>query len=175
LRRLNGQTAHGYAGAVRAGSGATDATFRGRVGYPIHAITSTSDSVYAAGDGPGGHLVAWNTAGAAKFPTVQTDGGAQAVTVIGGEVYVGGHRDKVCTTGLRRNSRGGFDCQGTAVTRRKLLSVDAHTGRLTSWNPGANSPPGVYAMAAVPGGRLAAGGDFTQVHRSTRNHFALFG
>jgi len=55
--------------------------------------------MYAAGDGSGGHLVAWRPDGSLKFPTVQTDGGAQAVAVLDGEVYVGGHQDNVCLTG----------------------------------------------------------------------------
>jgi len=79
--------------------------------------------------------VAWTPTGALKFPTVQTDGGAQAVTVLGGEVYVGGHWDNVCPQGLSQGTGGNFNCAGTALTRYKLLSVDEVSGRLTDWNP----------------------------------------
>jgi hypothetical protein len=172
--RLNGETAHGYAAALNASSGAIDATFRGRVRYTIHALAVTSDSVYAAGDGSGGHLVAWNTAGSIKFPTVQTDGGAQAVAVLDGEVYVGGHWDYACPEGVSQSTGGSFNCQGTAVTRRKLLSVDEDTGELTNWAPVANSPLGVFALTTTSSGLLVAGGDFTRVNQIARNRFALF-
>jgi hypothetical protein len=130
--------------------------------------------VYAAGDGSGGHLVAWTPTGALKFPTVQTDGGAQAVTVLGGEVDVGGHWDNVCPQGVSQGTGGNFNCAGTALTRHKLLSVDEASGRLTDWNPGANSPLGVFGLTAASG-TLAAGGDFTRVAGVARGRFALFG
>jgi hypothetical protein len=173
--RLNGETAHGYAGALNASSGAIDTAFRGRVRYTIRAIVSTADSVYAAGDGSGGHLVAWDTAGAIKFPTVQTDGGAQAVAVLGGEVYVGGHWDYVCPNGVSQTTGGSFDCQGTAVTRRKLLSVDEDTGQLTAWAPVANSPLGVFTLTPTSGGLLVAGGDFTRVNQVAHSRLTRFG
>jgi hypothetical protein len=171
---LNGQAAHGYAGAVDPATGAVVDAFRGRVRYSIHALAATADGVYAAGDGSGGHLVAWTPTGAIKFPTVQTDGGAQAVTVLDGEVYVGGHWDYVCPEGVSQGTSGNFNCAGTALTRRKLLSVDEASGRLTDWNPGANSPLGVFGLT-VAGGTLAAGGDFTRVGGAARGRFALFG
>lgn len=174
---LNGATAHGYAAAVDAATGATVDAFRGRVRYPlypVHALAATADGVYAAGDGSGGHLVGWTPTGALKFPTVQTDGGAQAVTVLDGEVYAGGHWDNVCPEGVSQGTGGDFNCAGSALTRHKLLSVDEATGRLTDWNPGANSPLGVFGLTAA-GGTLAAGGDFTRVAGVARGRFALFG
>jgi hypothetical protein len=171
---LDGQAAHGYAGAVDAASGAIVDAFRGRVRYSVHDLAATADGVYAAGDGSGGHLVAWTPTGALKFPTVQTDGGAQAVTVLGGEVYLGGHWDNVCPEGVSQGTGGNFNCAGTALTRHKLLSVDEASGRLTGWNPGANSPLGVFGLTAA-GGTLAAGGDFTRVAGVARGRFALFG
>jgi hypothetical protein len=169
-----GGAARGRLAAVDAASGAIVDAFRGRVRYSIHALAATADGVYAAGDGSGGHLVAWTPTGALKFPTVQTDGGAQAVTVLGGEVYAGGHWDNVCPEGVSQGTGGGFNCAGSALTRHKLLSVDEATGRLTDWNPGANSPLGVFGLTAA-GGTLAAGGDFTRVAGVARGHFALFG
>jgi hypothetical protein len=173
--RLDGDPAHGHAGAVDAASGAVDAGFRARVGFPVRAITSTATSVYAAGDGLGGQLVGWTTAGAAKFPTLQTDGGGQAVAVIGQELYLGGHFDNVCPDGVRQDGAGRSVCSGAAQPRRKLLSVDAGSGRPTAWDPGLNSPLGVFALAPVAGGSLAAGGDFTRVGGAAHRRLALFG
>jgi hypothetical protein len=137
-----GGSARGRLAAVDAGSGAIVDAFRGRVRYSIHALAATADGVYAAGDGSGGHLVAWTPTGALKFPTVQTDGGAQAVTVLGGEVYAGGHWDNVCPEGVSQGTGGGFDCAGSALTRPKLLSVDEATG---------GSPTGTRAPTARSG------------------------
>jgi hypothetical protein len=81
--RLGGDPARAYLGAVDAAGGAVDPRFAARVGFPVHAVTTTATSVYGAGDGLGGQLGAWTTAGAAKFPTLQTDGGGQAIAVIG--------------------------------------------------------------------------------------------
>ena len=174
---LNGSATHGYFGAVDPASGASDAAFRGRIRYKVSDVAATADAVYAAGDGSGGHLVAFRPDGTLRFPTVQTDGGAQAVAVLGGEVYVGGHYDNVCLTGNGTSGTGGgFSCTGAQVTRHKLFSVDAATGAVTDWNPGADSPLGVFALAADPGlGTLDAGGDFTRVHQRSQPHFAQFG
>jgi hypothetical protein len=173
---LNGAANHGYFGPVDPATGANLA-FAGRIRYKVGDIAATADGIYAAGDGAGGHLVAFRPDGTLKFPTVQTDGGAQAVAVLDGEVYLGGHWDNVCLTGnVTGGTGGGFVCAGAQATRHKLLSVDAASGAVTAWNPGANSPLGVFALAANPAvGALEAGGDFTRVHQRTQPHFAQFG
>jgi hypothetical protein len=66
--RLGGDPARGYLGAVDAGSGAVDGGFAARVGFPVHAVTTTATSVYGAGDGLGGQLGAWTTAGRPSSP-----------------------------------------------------------------------------------------------------------
>jgi hypothetical protein len=173
---LNGTTQHGFAGAVDPVGGAIVNGFAGRVRYQVTALTVTGDTVYAAGDGSGGHLVAWRPDGSLKFPTVQTDGGAQAVAVLDGEVYVGGHQDNVCLTGNgTQGTGGGFSCNGARATRHKLFSVNATTGAVTGWDPNANSPLGIFTLAASPAaGTVAAGGDFTLVGGRSQRHFALF-
>jgi len=173
--RLGGDPARAYLGAVDAAGGAVDPRFAARVGFPVHAVTTTATSVYGAGDGLGGQLGAWTTAGAAKFPTLQTDGGGQAIAVIGAEVYLGGHFGNICPAGTRLDGAGRSVCAGAGTSRRKLLSVDAASGRPTAWNPSANSALGVFAMAPTAAGGLAAGGDFTQVGGAATRRLALFG
>jgi hypothetical protein len=112
---------------------------------------------------------------AAKFPTLQTDGGGQAIAVIGGEVYLGGHFDNVCPGDTHLDGAGRSVCTGAGTARRKLLSVDTASGRPTAWNPSANSALGVFAMAPTAAGSLAAGGDFTQVGGTAVRRLALFG
>jgi hypothetical protein len=174
---LNGGTLHGYAAALDPATGAIDPSFQGKVRYKIESFAVASDGVYAAGDGAGGHLIGWNLDGSLKFPTVQTDGGVQATAVLNGEVYAGGHFDNVCLTGNGTSGTGGgFTCIGAQATRHKLLSVDATTGTITGWNPGANSPLGVFTLAANPAsGTLDAGGDFTLVAGQSQPYFAQFG
>jgi hypothetical protein len=173
---LNGGTLHGYTGAVDPVTGAVDDGFAGKVRYRINALAVTDDGVYAAGDGSGGHLIGWRPDGSLKFPTVQTDGGAQAVAVLNGEVYAGGHYDNVCLTGNGNpGTGGGFTCTGAQATRHKLFSVNAATGAVTDWNPNANSPLGVFSLAANPAyGTLNAGGDFTLIGGQSHPYFAQF-
>jgi hypothetical protein len=174
---LNGAAQHGFAGALDPVGGAIVNGFAGRVRYQVTALAVTGDAVYAAGDGSGGHLVAWRPDGSLKFATVQTDGGAQAVAVLDGEVYVGGHQDNVCLTGNgTQGTGGGFTCNGARATRHKLFSVNATTGAVTAWDPDANSPLGIFTLAATPtAGTVTAGGDFTRVGGRSQPHLALFG
>ena len=160
---------------MQAASGAVDAGFKASVGFPVRALTSTATSVYGAGDGLGGQLAAWTTAGTAKFPTLQTDGGGQAIAVVGGEVYLGGHFGNICPGGTRLDGAGRSVCSGPGQPRRKLLAVAADSARPTAWAPTANSPLGVFALAPTAGGSLAAGGDFTQVNGAAHRRLALFG
>jgi len=173
--RLGGDPARAYLGAVDAASGAVDGGFAARVGFPVHAVATTATSVYGAGDGLGGQLGAWTTAEATRFPTLATDGGGQAIAVIGGEVYLGGHFGNICPGGTHLDGAGRSVCSGAGTPRRKLLSVDAASGRPTAWNPSTNSALGVFAMAPTAGGSLAAGGDFTQVGGAAIRRLALFG
>jgi len=53
--------------------------------------------------------------------------------------------------------------------------VNATTGAVTGWDPNANSPLGIFTLAASPAaGTVAAGGDFTLAGGRSQRHFALF-
>ena len=93
--------------------------------------------------------------GAAPDPgTADVDGRVSAVLRVGGRVYLGGSFSRV-----------------DGVPRDRLAAVDAATGELTDWNPGANGP--VLALAASGDGRrIFAGGEFTEVGGAVHNRLA---
>ncbi len=130
-------------------------------GYPIHGIAFTANTLYAAGDGSGGHVGAFDLTTGARLWTLQTDGGVQAIVIAGGVVYAGGHYDNVCV-GVFDGATTGFHCPVSQAIRHKLLAIDPVTGALDPWNPGANSPLGVFSLADA-NGSLMVGGDFTKI------------
>jgi dipeptidyl aminopeptidase/acylaminoacyl peptidase len=133
-------------------------------GYPIHGFAFSGGDVFAAGDGSGGHIGSFDMSGN-RLWTQQTDGGVQAIAVIDGTVYGGGHFDNVCV-GVTDGPTSGFHCPQTQAKREKLVAIDAVTGALDPWNPGANSPLGVFALS-TSNGDLEAGGDFTIIGLGT--------
>ena len=78
-----------------------------------------------------------------------------AVLQIGGTIYLGGEFSSV----------GG-------QPRANLAALDAGTGRVTGWNPGANEA--VYALAGGPDGALYVGGSFSRVRGESRSRVAKF-
>jgi Ca2+-binding RTX toxin-like protein len=81
--------------------------------------------------------------------TANTDGRVTAILASGDKVYLGGSFTQV-----------------DGVTRDHLAALDASTGQLTDWNPGANG--NVLALAAsADGTRIYAGGAFTAVGGTT--------
>jgi hypothetical protein len=169
---LNGSTAHGYLAAVSPSTGATDDTFKANIKYLVNALSITSTAVYAAADGPGGHLRAF-TLGGANLWNVTADGAFNAVTVLNGDIFAGGHFDNICTTA--RTGINGSCLDGQAV-RHKLASVST-AGTLTGWAPQANSAAGVFAMDSNPAKyNVAVGGAFTTFDSGsvTQPHIAVF-
>jgi hypothetical protein len=83
-----------------------------------------------------------------------------AIVVANGKIYIGGSFTHVTPPG-----------GGAAVARNHLAALDAQTGALKPWNPGANDI--VNALAVKPNGKtIYAGGHFTKVHGATRLHVA---
>ncbi len=141
--------------------------------YPIYDLQATSTAVYAAGNGTGGHVDRYSTTGVRTW-SVQTDGGVQAVAMVGGAVFGGGHFDNICSATV---SSGGslYECPSSIAVRHKLVGLDEATGTLLAWNPGADSSLGVFALTPS-GSRLAAGGDFTRIgHLQRQQALAEFG
>ena len=81
-------------------------------------------------------------------PSVRTDGRVYAILRSGDTIYLGGNFQNV--DGERRT---------------RLAAIDATTGDLKAWSPGASAA--VHALAASPdGSRIYAGGAFTRVDGS---------
>jgi hypothetical protein len=142
-------------------------------GWPVHAIVTTSTRVFVGGDGDGGHAAAYDTNGALQWLR-QTDGGVQGVALIGSVLYLGGHYDNMCLGDHPKIGISGFICPQIDAVRHKLMAVDASTGATDPWNPGANSPLGVFALENV-GGRLHVGGEFTRIGNRDQQGYSQFG
>jgi hypothetical protein len=86
--------------------------------------------------------------------TPQTDGVVFSVLPVGNRIYLGGMFTHV-----------------DGVPRNYLAAINATTGELTDWNPGANNK--VFTLASSPDGtRIYAGGAFTKVGGVNRNSIA---
>lgn len=139
----------------------------------VWALALSSTSLYAAvGGHEGGQLDAYDPGTGARRWSRFADGDVQAVALAGGEVLAGGHFLNAC--GDTSGAPGGgspWVCT-VPVQRDRLLATDAN-GALQSWNPGANSLYGVWALR-TDGTHVDAGGDFTLVDGSHQARFAEF-
>ena len=156
--------------AVDPATGVLDKGFLPKPVSQVFAIATDGDGVYAALGGQGGRAVAYTTGGATRWTRV-FDGDAQAITTLGGTVYVGGHFDRACTT--TNNGIKGV-CTDGSVARGKLAAVDGQ-GNLLDWSPQANGVVGTRYLAASPAlAEISAGGDFTKIGAATRKRYASF-
>ncbi|XVU22268.1 LamG-like jellyroll fold domain-containing protein [Actinoplanes sp. CA-054009] len=156
--------------AVDPATGVTDASFVPKPVSQVFALAADANGVYAALGGQGGRAVAYTKAGATRWTRV-FDGDAQAIAVLDGITYVGGHFDKACTTG-NNGARG--VCTDGSVPRGKLAAVDAQ-GNLLDWAPQANGVAGTRQIATSQAlGSISAVGDFTTVNATPRKRYAAF-
>jgi hypothetical protein len=156
--------------AVHPATGVLDRTFLPKPPAAVYDMAVDGTGVYAAIGGQGGRAVAYTTGGTARWTRV-FDGDVQAITVLSGVAYVGGHFDRACTT-VSNGAMGA--CTDGSVPRVKLAAIDA-TGRLTGWAPQANGIVGVRVLGTdAARGAIAAGGDFTTINGSSRQRYAAF-
>jgi hypothetical protein len=137
--------------------------------YNIIGLASDPKGVYVAGAGGGGNFAAFDPATGTQKWLGGTNGNVQAIGVVGGDVYVGGHMQTYCGP-----QHGQHTCTNP-IPRDKLLAVNETTGALTAWNPSANSVLGVFALYGVGNtGDLLSGGDFTSTGQRKQQGYAQF-
>jgi hypothetical protein len=169
---VNGATKGRHLAPLDPTDGSLQAGYTSSINYAVHAVAATPTVLYAAADGPGGHLRAVSVTGAAIWD-LTADGGMQAVTILNGAIYAGGHFDNVCTT-TRTGSHG--VCLDGQVQRKKFAAVDP-SGNLLPWAPQANSALGTFSMDSDPvTGRVVAGGEWTtfDLGHISQPHYAQF-
>jgi hypothetical protein len=156
--------------AVDPATGVLDRRFAPKPVSQVFALATDPNGVYAALGGQGGRAVAYAPNGQTRWTRV-FDGDAQAIAVLDGTVYVGGHFDKACTT--TNNGIKGV-CTDGSVERGKLAAVDP-TGNLLEWAPRANGVVGTRQLATSTAlGAISAVGDFTTVSAVTRKRYVAF-
>ena len=183
---VSGQ-ARPYLAALDSSTGAVDSWQPSTPNGRVMSIVATSGRVYTGEGGPGGAVEAYNVntanliwsrdavgpvqayksnhPNATALPagwSVKGDGDVQAITLMGGKVYAGGHFIRFA-----------------GQSRRYFAAVDASTGALDpNWAPmgsGAVGGLGVWAYEPDPtSGKLYAGGDFTGIDGASYPYFARF-
>jgi trimeric autotransporter adhesin len=137
--------------------------------YPIIGLASDPSGVYAAGAGAGGNFASFDPGTGNQKWLGGTNGNVQAIGVVGGEVYVGGHFQVYCGP-----QHGQHTCTNP-IARDKLLAVNASNGNLLPWAPGADSALGVFALTGAPAtGALFSGGDFRHTGNRAQQGLAMF-
>jgi len=165
---LNGAAANNI-GAVDGDTG-NNLPWRDHTTYPIIGLASDANGVYVAGAGGGGNFAAFDPATGNQKWLGGTNGNVQAITVVGGDVYVGGHMQFYCGP-----QHGQHTCTNP-IARDKLLAVDEDNGSLLPWAPGADSALGVFALTGMGStGNLLSGGDFRHTGNRAQQGFAMFG
>ena len=164
---INGSSAN-HIGALDGDTG-NSLPWRDHTTYNVIGLASDANGVYVAGAGGGGNFAAFNPATGAQKWLGGTNGNVQAIGVVGGDVYVGGHMQFYCGP-----QHGQHTCTNP-IARDKLLAVDENTGNLTAWDPSANSVLGVFALYGVgSNGNVLAGGDFTSIGQRKQQGYADF-
>jgi Domain of unknown function (DUF5122) beta-propeller len=142
--------------------------YRASPGGPVDDIAVDPAGVFlaVAGGLPSGNSVYKTTSTGAKVWQVATDGNVQAVAVMGGTVYVGGHFGVIC-----RTTTSGC---GNTLTARKAFVADAggSVPNARAWAT-FNSALGVWDLT-VAGTNLYALGVFTTVNGRSAPRIARF-
>jgi len=132
-----------------------------RPGYPVYSLAFGDSVIFVGGNGSGGHAAAFDAASGDHIWTIQTDGGVQAVVLVGGVLVAGGHFNNVCL-GVYDGATSGFHCPQNQAVRKKLVALDPITGVVDPWNPSADSALGVWSLGTI-GDSLLVGGDFDKI------------
>jgi hypothetical protein len=153
-------TTRDYVAAVNASTGTINNTWNPGANGAVQVIVLDGSTVYLGGDFHGADAIGSDdrnyaaavdaTSGSVTSWNPNANDDVEAIAVSGSVVYLGG-------------DFGGMDSMNGGDERDGLAAVDATTGAVTSWNPGANEA--VYALA-VDGGTVYAAGAFSRVGAS---------
>ncbi len=166
FKNLGGQS-RGFLGAMDITTAAATAWNPGNpcplsaIVCPVYGFVVTPTAVYAAvgGRNPRGSTISYDPTSGARNWTVTADGDNQAIALINGEIFVGGH----------------FGPDYGNVTRDTLSAVNANNGTIEPWHPTVtNDYPGTAAMMVLPDGSLVVGGDQNTIGGTTDSKFAVF-
>jgi trimeric autotransporter adhesin len=139
--------------------------------YPVIDLAATTKSIYVAGGGlakkncnAGGWAEAFRSDNGASRWRISSNGDFQAVTLLGGKVYYGGHFKEVPSVAP----------PGDGKRRVRFAAVEKATGRLDArWKPTADT--GVWAMTTDhKRKRVYAGGGFTKINGQRKQGLARF-
>ena len=149
---------------VNAKTGKLNATFNPALPIIVFGVVQSGGVVYAAVGGPdGGQLLAVRADTGRTVWSRGLDGDGQAIGILDGRIYLGGHFNRVCAVG----TTGLTDCEADPAVRRRLAAFDP-SGSLTGWDPEGNSSSGVFAVHGFgPAHLLMAGGAFTTMNQGT--------
>jgi hypothetical protein len=157
-RRANLAALHPATGAVK------DWSPNSRVDndYQVFDLAVTNKAVYVAGGGrnPDGTAEAFGAGKGASVWRYSSNGDFQAVALLKGKLYFGGHFTKL----YRKTDK---------ISRNRLMAVAAPMGQLDArWKPSAENG-GVWSMTADPARhQVYAGGAFTQINGRPQRGFA---
>jgi hypothetical protein len=127
--------------------------------FPAVPDSGTAAQTIRAVPRNGALATTWGVTGIGNGGTAETAGEVQAFAQIGGTMYVGGN----FTTVQKGASATGTD----VVAQPYLAAFDATTGDLIrSFKPVLNNQ--VKSLVALPGGKLAVGGEFTSAGGTAR-------
>jgi hypothetical protein len=140
--------------------------------YPVFDLAATTRSIYVAGAGlleegcnAGGFAQAFRSDNGASRWRISSNGDFQAVALLGGKVYYGGH------------FKGGISSVSSPGAGKRwegFAAVERATGRLDArWKPTADT--GVWAMTTDhKRKRVYAGGGFTKINGQRKQGLARF-
>jgi hypothetical protein len=146
-------------------------TLRSNPAYPVTHVVVRRHRVYLAGNGVGGHAASYTTAGK-RLWVRQIDGNATSVAVIRTTLYVGGQFHNICVGNSNDGGRG-FTCPTVRAARNRLMGLSKANGTLRSWDPGANSILGVFALLGTSSS-LHVGGEFTTLGSVDQEGYGRF-
>lgn len=133
-------------------------SFRATIRVPVYDLALTDGRLFIAAGGRGGRVIAYSidvSTGSVLW-AAQTDGDMQAIDATSETVYAGGHQSLI-----------------DGEPRSKLAALDAHTGEVLAWDPGASGGKGPYEILVTDEG-LLVGGQFTRIGGASRGGFARF-